>query len=208
MDEELPQDRTLSEGDLDPDPIVQFRAWLDEAVASGEPMAEAMALATSTPDGRPSARNVLLRGVDERGFVFYTNHGSRKGRQLAENPHAAAAFLWQGLHRQVCLTGRVERLSREESERYFRTRPREARIGSWASRQSEVIPSRAELEARFEELDLEYPGGDVPLPPFWGGYLLVPDVIEFWQGREHRLHDRLRYSRRADGSWIVERLSP
>jgi len=201
-------DRDLSERDLDPDPVEQFRRWLGAAVEAGVPMAEAMTLATATRDGRPSARHVLLRGLDERGFVFYTNYGSRKGRELAENPRAALAFLWKEVHRQVCVAGSVERLSREDSEAYFRTRPREARLGAWASRQSEVIASREELDARFERFDRTYPGEDIPLPPFWGGFRLTPHTIEFWQGREHRLHDRFRYTRQGDGGWVIERLSP
>ncbi len=202
-----PPGEGLYERDLDPDPIAQFRRWLEGAAAAGVPMPEAMTLATATQDGRPSARHVLLRDLDERGFVFYTNFESRKGRQLAQNPHAALAFLWKEVHRQVCVTGTVEPVPREESERYFATRPREARIGTWASRQSEVIASREELDARFEEYDRRYPGEDVPLPPYWGGYRLSPVAIEFWQGREHRLHDRFRYTRRL-GGWLIERLSP
>ena len=203
-----PYARTLTRRDLDPDPFAQFRTWLEAAEAAGVRMPNAMTLATASPDGRPSARSVLLRGLDERGFVFFTNYQSRKGRQLSENPHAALVFLWKDLERQVCVTGTVERTSREESEAYFRTRPRDARLGAWASRQSAVLGSRAELEARFEELVRLYPGDDVPLPPFWGGFRLFPDTIEFWQGRSHRLHDRFRYSRQAEEGWAIERLSP
>lgn len=203
-----PHTRTLKRRDLDPDPFAQFRAWLEAAEAAGVRMPNAMTLATASPDGRPSARSVLLRGIDERGFVFFTNYESRKGRQLSENPHAALVFLWKDLDRQVCVTGTVERTSRDESEAYFRTRPRDARLGAWASRQSAVIGSRGELEARFEELARRYPGEDVQLPPFWGGFRLFPDTIEFWQGRQHRLHDRFRYSRQPEEVWAIERLSP
>ncbi len=181
---------------------------MDEAEAAGIPLANAMTLATATRDGRPSARNVLLRGIDERGFVFYTNYESRKGAELAENPTAALVSFWKELERQVCVTGTVARITWEESERYFATRPREARLSAWASHQSRVIVSRAELETRFAELDRTYPGEDIPLPPFWGGFRLAPDALEFWQGRRHRLHDRLRYSRRAEGTWAIDRLSP
>ncbi len=187
--------------------MVQFRLWYDDAEAEGIHMPNAMALATAGADGAPSVRNVLLRGFDERGFTFYTNYASRKARQLDENPRAAFAILWKELDRQVCVTGDVERTSHEESEAYFSTRPREARLGAWASRQSEVIASRAELMTRFTETGDRYPSDDVPLPPFWGGYRLSPDTVEFWQGRAFRLHDRLRYTRSGRG-WQLERLSP
>jgi pyridoxamine 5'-phosphate oxidase len=198
----------LSKRDLDPDPIAQFHIWLDEAVAAGIRLPEAVALATVDAGGRPSVRHVLLRGLDERGFVFYTNYESRKGRELEVNPRAALAFYWRELDRQVCVTGTVERTAREESEEYFRTRPREARLGAWASRQSEVVSSREELDARYREIDDRYPSEDVPLPPNWGGYRLTPEAVEFWKGREHRLHDRFRYTRQSDGSWVIERLFP
>ena len=197
----------LSLEDLAGDPLVQFRRWFDEAEAGGVPLPNAMALATAGSDGKPSVRHVLLRGFDDRGFVFYTNHESRKGWQLAENPNAAITLLWKELDRQVCATGVVERVPREESEAYFRTRPREARIGAWASRQSRVLGSRGELERRFEELSAEHPDEDVPLPPFWGGFRLRPETIEFWQGRPFRLHDRFLYARDVEG-WRVERLYP
>ncbi len=198
----------LSERDLDPDPIAQFRIWLEDARTAGIQFPEAMALATADPEGRPSVRHVLLRGLDERGFVFYTNYESRKGRELADNPHAAVAFYWRELERQVCVTGTVEPTTREESEAYFRTRPREARLGAWASRQSEVAASRDELDERYREIEERFAGEDVPLPPHWGGYRLSPDTVEFWKGREHRLHDRIRYTRRPDGTWAIERLYP
>jgi pyridoxamine 5'-phosphate oxidase len=202
------QSRTLSRGDLDPDPIAQFRRWLGDAEAAAIPLPNAMALATADARGRPSVRHVLLRGVDERGFVFYTNYESRKGRQLAENPHAGLVFLWKALDRQVNVTGAVRRTSREESEAYFRSRPLEARIGAWASHQSRVLTSRQELEARVAEIEARYRGGEVPLPPFWGGFRVDPDTVEFWHGRVHRLHDRFRYARGDDGRWRLERLSP
>jgi pyridoxamine 5'-phosphate oxidase len=199
---------SLSERDLDPDPIAQFRMWLDDAREAGIRLPEAVALATADAGGRPSVRHVLLRGLDERGLVFYTNYESRKGRELEANPRAGMAFYWRELDRQVCVTGTVERTSRDESEAYFGTRPREARIGAWASRQSELAGSREELDARYAEIDARYPGEDVPLPPNWGGFRLVPETVEFWKGREHRLHDRFRYARLPDGSWVIERLFP
>jgi pyridoxamine 5'-phosphate oxidase len=199
---------SLSERDLDRDPIAQFRMWLDDARDAGIRLPEAVALATADAGGRPSVRHVLLRGLDERGFVFYTNYESRKGRELEVNPRAGLAFYWRELDRQVCATGAVERTGRDVSEAYFRTRPREARLGAWASRQSEVARSREELDARYREIDARYRGEDVPLPPNWGGYRLAPEAVEFWKGREHRLHDRFRYTRRPDGSWVIERLFP
>lgn len=199
-------ERALHRRDLDPDPMSQFTAWLSDAEAAGVPLPNAMGLATADAEGRPSVRHVLLRGVDD-GFVFFTNYESRKARQLSENPHAALVFLWKALERQVNVTGTVARVSREESEAYFRTRPREARIGAWASPQSRELASREELDARVAEVQDRYPD-EIPLPPFWGGYRLTPDSIEFWQGRVHRLHDRLRYSREGGGAWRVERLAP
>jgi pyridoxamine 5'-phosphate oxidase len=200
-------ERELHRRDLQPNPMAQFTSWLGDAEAAGVPLPNAMGLATADAQGRPSVRHVLLRGVDD-GFVFFTNYESRKGRQLSENPHAGLVFLWKALERQVNVTGTVARASTEESEAYFRTRPREARIGAWASPQSRVLASREELDARVEEIEDRYPD-EIPLPPFWGGYRLTPDSIEFWQGRLHRLHDRFRYSRNADdGDWRVERLSP
>ena len=202
-------DRTLSREDLADDPLDQFRRWYDDAEAEGIPLPNAMALATCGADGKPSVRHVLLRGFDERGFFFYTNYESRKGRELAENPHAAITTLWKELDRQVCVSGEAARVSHEESYAYFRTRPREARLGAWASMQSEVIGSRQELHDRFGEFDARYPGEDVPLPPYWGGYVLTPATVEFWQGRAYRLHDRFRYRREgASAGWLIERLSP
>jgi pyridoxamine 5'-phosphate oxidase len=200
-------DIALQASDLDPDPIKQFEQWLEQALVAGLVLPNTMALATATPDGRPSARMLLLKGLDERGFTFYTNYESQKGTELATNPHAALVFYWAELERQVRVTGRAERVSRAESEAYFRTRPFGSRLGAWASPQSEVISSRAVLEDRVRELSLEYLGENVPLPPFWGGFRLYPDEVEFWQGRGNRLHDRFRY-RRQGNDWIVERLAP
>ena len=167
-----------------------------------------MVLATADAAGKPSARVVLLKEFDERGFVFFTNYESRKARELAANRHAALNFFWAELERQVCVTGSVTQVPREEAEAYFKTRPRGSRLGAWASKQSETVPSREVLEARLQELEKKYPGEEIPLPPFWGGYVLAPGEIDFWQGRPNRLHDRFRYSKQSDGRWLVERLSP
>jgi pyridoxamine 5'-phosphate oxidase len=201
-------DLPLDEERLDRDPIVQVARWLDDARAAGIVLPEAMTLATADVEGRPSARSVLLRGLDQRGFVFFTNRESRKGLELASNPRAALVFLWKDLERQVCVTGDAEPTSLEESEAYFGTRPREARLGAWASKQSRPVGSRGELDAAYREMERRFPGEDVPLPPFWGGYRLVPDAIEFWKGRLHRLHDRFRYTRQGDGGWDRTRLWP
>jgi pyridoxamine 5'-phosphate oxidase len=198
----------LSETDLLPDPFAQFSKWYDEAVAAEIREPNAMVLATVGVSGQPSTRVVLLKKVDARGFSFFTNYESRKGHELAGNPKASLTFPWLELERQVCITGSVSKLSSGESEAYFKSRPRGARLGAWASIQSQVIASRAELEARMTDLEGKYPGEDVPLPPYWGGYVLAPMEIEFWQGRPSRLHDRLRYVRLADGSWKIQRLSP
>lgn len=198
----------LHERDLDPSPVKQFAQWFQEALAAQLPLPDAMALATATRGGKPSVRMVLLKGFDERGFVFYTNYESRKGKELAENPHAAAVLYWAELGRQVCITGEVSKVSREESQCYFRTRPEGSRLGAWASRQSEVIPDREVLEDRLRQLAAQYQGQDIPLPPDWGGYRLSPDIIELWQSRPNRLHDRLRYTRQPNGDWLLERLSP
>jgi pyridoxamine 5'-phosphate oxidase len=198
----------LFEGDVDPDPLVQFRSWYRLAEESEAPQPDAMTLATATADGAPSARMVLLKGVDERGFVFFTNYESRKARELAENPRAALVLYWVALRRQVRVTGRVEALTAEESEAYFRTRPYGSRLAAWASRQSSVIPDRSVLEDEYRRLEAEYADEDVPLPPFWGGYRVTPETVEFWMGRENRLHDRLRYRRGENGDWVIERLSP
>jgi pyridoxamine 5'-phosphate oxidase len=198
----------LLEQDLDPDPIRQYLSWFEEAAQSGVAESNAMALATATPEGRPSVRMVLLRGVDSRGFAFFTNYESRKARELEANPHGALVFFWHELERQVRVEGRVERVTGSESDAYFRSRPKGARIGAWASPQSDVIAGREVLESRFGELENQYPDGEVPRPANWGGYRLVPDSIEFWQGRPNRLHDRLRYTKSEKGSWRIERLAP
>jgi pyridoxamine 5'-phosphate oxidase len=198
----------LIEEDLNPDPIRQFAHWFDEAQQSGNPEFNAAALATATREGRPSARMVLLRGVDERGFSFFTNYESRKARELEANPYAALVFFWHEVERQVRIEGRVERVSAEESDRYFRSRPRGARLGAWASPQSQVISGREFLDARYIESESRHPDETIPRPANWGGYRLIPDSIEFWQGRPNRLHDRLRYTRRSDESWLIERLAP
>ncbi len=199
--------RGLSESELDPDPIRQFQRWFDEAASAGLIEPNAMTLATATRDGHPSARMVLLKGFDARGFVFYTNYESRKGGELEQNPQAALVFFWVELERQVRVEGRVERAAPAESDAYFASRPLGSQIGAWASAQSRVIAGREPLERRTAELEDEYAGREVPRPSQWGGYRVVPHVIEFWQGRPSRLHDRLRY-RQKDGGWIVERLSP
>ncbi|HXG76977.1 MAG TPA: pyridoxamine 5'-phosphate oxidase [Gaiellaceae bacterium] len=193
-------------GDLDPDPLVQLRAWLAEAERV-EARPDAMTLATATPDGRPSARIVLLRGLDERGLVFFTNRRSRKGDELRANARAALVFHWPALGRQARVEGTAEPVPDAESEAYWRTRPRESRLAAWASPQSQVLAGRAELERRFAEAERAFAGSDVPLPSFWGGYRVVPETVELWLHRESRLHDRVRY-RREDGGWVRERLAP
>lgn len=197
----------LTESEAGPDPIRLFVRWYETARAAGVPLPDAMALATATPDGRPSSRMVLLKEFGEDGFVFYTNYESRKAVELDANPRAALTFHWTVLERQVRIEGPVERTSREEAEEYFRTRPEESRIGAWASPQSREIASREALETRAAELAEEFSDGDIPLPPFWGGYRVVPERIEFWQGRLGRLHDRLSYEW-VDGGWRRTRLAP
>ena len=190
------------------DPLARFREWQEAAVAAGVTLPEAMTLSTADEAGRPSARTVLLKGVDERGFVFFTNYESRKGRQLGANPHAALTFLWHTEpRRQVLVTGSVEKVPRAESEAYFATRDARSRLGAWASRQSSPLESRAELDSAFAEAEARF-GEDVPLPDWWGGYVLRPETIEFWESRPSRLHERVRYSRAADGSWETTLLSP
>lgn len=190
------------------DPIDLFRRWYDDATASGLLLPEAAALATASADGAPSIRMVLLKGVDERGFRFFTNYESRKARELEENPRAALCFYWSVLERQVRVEGAVARVSKEESEAYFRTRPRGSRIGAWASDQSRPIEDRAALEACAREMEERFRETEVPLPPHWGGYVLDPARIEFWQGRANRLHDRIRYARADGEGWAVTRLQP
>jgi pyridoxamine 5'-phosphate oxidase len=220
----------LDRAALNANPIAQFESWF--AAAAGEQSQSrwrkigialyklwsaicnhrpadinAMSLATVDKNGKPSSRTVLLKSVDERGFVFFTNYDSRKGRELAENPNAALTFFWPELERQVCVAGAVTKLPVAESEAYFKSRPRGSQIGAWASNQSEVILDRAVLEDKWRELERKFPGS-VPLPPNWGGFILKPERIEFWQGRPSRLHDRFNYARQLDGSWKIERLSP
>jgi pyridoxamine 5'-phosphate oxidase len=199
----------LDEADVSHDPIVEFARWFAEAQEAQVTDANAMTVATATAEGLPSARIVLLKAFDERGFVFFTDYRSRKGAELEANPKAALVFYWAELDRQVRITGGVALTSREESERYFRSRPLGSRLGAWASHQSRVIPGRAALEADLREIEARFEDGNVPLPAHWGGYRVVPDAIEFWQGRESRLHDRIRYLREGGGrGWRVERLSP
>ena len=198
---------TLAEADVDADPVVQFGRWFEQAERAGLLEPTAMTLATATPDGRPSARMVLLRGFDERGFCFYTNYESRKGIELAANPRAALVFWWGELERQVRIEGTVSSTSRSESEAYFHSRPPGSQLSAAASPQSRVIESRAVLERRVAELATGSSDGKVPLPEFWGGYRLAHEVVEFWQGRPNRLHDRLRY-RRVGDAWKIERLAP
>ena len=198
----------LATEDLVADPLAQFQAWFEQSLAAGGQEANAMTLATVSPDGRPSARIVLLKGLDERGFSFFTNHRSEKGRDLAGNPHAALVFHWPALGRQVRVTGAVTAVPATESDRYFASRPRESRLAAIASPQSEPIESREALEQAVREAGARFPGESVPRPQWWGGLVLVPDSLEFWQSRPHRLHDRFRYRRAVDGGWQLERLAP
>ena len=224
------QHGSLDRAQLNENPFAQFESWFLQATGEKSqsrwrkigvalaklwsaicnhrpPDINAMTLATVDKNGKPSSRTVLLKTVDERGFIFFTNYDSRKGRELAENPNAALTFFWSELERQVCVAGSVSKLPVAESEKYFRSRPRGSQIGAWASNQSEAVPARATLEANWRDLEKKFPG-EVPLPPHWGGFILSPERIEFWQGRPSRLHDRFNYSKQADGLWKIERLAP
>ena len=198
----------LTRKNVDPNPFKQFEQWFQAATEAEPVLPEAVSLATATREGRLSSRMVLLKDFDETGFVFYSNYESRKGLELAENPNAALVFYWRQLERQICITGTVSKVSREESEAYFRTRPRGSQIGALTSSQSQVVASREVLENRFQQLMAEYEGREIPLPSYWGGYRLSPSTIEFWQGRSDRLHDRFLYQRQSGGPWQLERLSP
>jgi pyridoxamine 5'-phosphate oxidase len=197
----------LDESAVSTDPIVEFARWFDEALKARVMEPNAMTLATVGGDGSPSARVVLLKGFDDRGFVFFTDYRSQKGQELQRNPRAALVLYWPELERQVRVTGSTIPISREESEAYFRTRPRTSRISAWVSEQSRVITNRKALDDRVPDLEKRFPGDDVPLPPHWGGFRVVPEAVEFWQGRESRLHDRIRYVRQGE-AWRIERLSP
>lgn len=198
----------LRRRDLDPDPIKQFSNWFTAAIEAEIRDVNAMSLATAGSDGKPTVRIVLLKGFDQDGFVFFTNYESEKGVQLEANPYAALAFYWIELDRQIRISGKAEKTSREESERYFRSRPIGSQLGAWASRQSEVLDARRVLDARMAEMTERFGDKPIPLPPHWGGYRVKPDVMEFWQGRPNRLHDRFRYRLQSDGSWLIERLAP
>ncbi len=197
----------LNEASVPANPIVQFQRWMEEAIGAEVPEPNAMSLATANAEGHPSVRIVLLRGLDERGFVFFTNYQSHKGTDLAENPYAALAFFWPDLERQVRIMGKVTKVTAEESDAYFKSRPRSSRIGAWASPQSQVIDDREFLELRVDEFETEFESGEVKRPEHWGGYRLYPENVEFWQGRASRLHDRVKYVRIGDG-WQIHRLAP
>jgi pyridoxamine 5'-phosphate oxidase len=198
----------LRKSSLHPDPMRQFGLWFEQVLAANVPEPNAMILATATREGIPSARVVLLKAYDADGFVFFTNYESQKGRELDGNPHLALVFFWPTLERQIRVSGTASRLSYDESERYFHTRPLGSQIGAWASHQSQVLPNRETLDSRFRELTLRFQNQTVPLPPSWGGYRVRPSAIEFWQAGANRLHDRFRYTPSGDGSWKIERLSP
>lgn len=199
----------LNESEIAKDPVFQFELWMKEALAANVSEPHAMALSTVSADGKPSSRIVLLRGFSAQGFVFYTNYNSKKGMDIAKNPYASLNFFWPQIERQVRVEGRLEKVSSETSEKYFNSRPRESKIGAWVSEQSQVIKSREVLENKFAELSAKYPAEKVPCPPFWGGYLLKPSVIEFWQGRPNRLHDRILFTLSDDEiSWNLQRLAP
>lgn len=201
--------RTLTKSTVDPNPIRQFEKWFQELLAAGvnEQDSISMTLATATKDGEPSARIVLMKSFDERGFVFFTNYDSRKGSELTDNPRACLLFYWAAVWRQVRIEGEVEKVSADESDQYFQSRPLGSKTGAWASNQSQPIESRLALEQRFAEFESKF-RGNVPRPPHWGGYRVKPAVIEFWQGQDNRLHDRLKYTRQNNGNWSIERLAP
>jgi pyridoxamine 5'-phosphate oxidase len=198
----------LHESDADPDPVKQFCKWFDEALAADLYEPNAMTLATATHDGRPSARVVLLKGYDKEGFIFYTNYEGRKAQELDENPYCALVFYWGELERQVRIEGRTSRVSEEDSDAYYESRPRGSRLGAWTSAQSRPVEDRNTLEKRLRDLEAKYEGREIPRPSFWGGYRVEPEAIEFWQGRENRLHDRLLYRLSDSGGWRIERLQP
>jgi pyridoxamine 5'-phosphate oxidase len=198
----------LSEEDLAPGPFQQFELWFEQALAGNMLEPNAMSLATVSPEGQPSVRTVLLKYFDEEGFVFFTNYESRKAREIAHNPRVALLFPWLELERQVQISGTASKISHAESLKYFLSRPHGSQLGAWVSQQSSVISSRQMLLSKFDELKRKFQAGQVPLPSFWGGYRIVPDTFEFWQGRQSRLHDRFRYSRQPDGAWLIERLAP
>lgn len=198
----------LTRDSLNPDPIVQFEMWLKDALEEKVVEPNAMTLATAAPDGRPLVRTVLLKALDSRGFIFFTNLESRKAAHIAANPHVSLVFPWLALERQVIVTGTASRISTTETLKYFLSRPRESQLAAWASQQSRAISSRKVLEMEWAKLKEKFGAGEVPLPSFWGGYCVKPETIEFWQGGRHRLHDRLQYSRSTDGNWAIERLAP
>ena len=198
----------LRRADLDPDPLKQFGIWFTAALEAGISDVNAMSIATATSQGKPTVRMVLLKTFDNDGFVFFTNYESEKGRQLEANPQAAIGFYWVEVARQIRIEGAVEKVSREESARYFHSRPVGSQLGAWVSRQSEVVDARRVLDARLAEMTERFQGQEIPLPPHWGGYLVSPVKIEFWQGRANRLHDRFRYTKQEGGSWFIERLAP
>ncbi|MFN7138527.1 MAG: pyridoxamine 5'-phosphate oxidase [Limisphaerales bacterium] len=198
----------LRRKDLSTDPLQQFQKWFEEAVQAQVPEPTAMTLATADKTGQPSARTVLLKSFDDRGFIFCTNYRSQKGHELAENPHACLVFFWKELERQVLIRGTVTKVPRAESELYFKTRPVGSRLGAWVSQQSTPVADRDYLEKTFAEMEKKFPGESVPCPEYWGGYVLSPITIEFWQGRVNRLHDRFRFTKQGDRQWLIERLSP